>query len=101
MSGHSENTVYLEGSNSCMNIHVLRQVALLSKAFSTDLARELFVRTVDLAVSAAQARTLEPFEADFTLERVSTGMSSHVVVETILGVQFFSTLHTAELFHGV
>jgi len=44
----------LEGSDSCMNIHVLREVALLSKAFSTDLARELFVGAMNLAVSAAQ-----------------------------------------------
>ena len=53
VSGHSENTVYLERPDSCVNIHVLRQVALLSETFSTDLARELLVRTVNLTVSAA------------------------------------------------
>ena len=100
ISGHSENTVYLERSDSCVNIHVLRQVALLSKAFSTDLARELLVRAVDLPVSAAQTRALEPLEADFTLERVSARVSSHVVVETIFRVQLLSTLHTAELLHS-
>ena len=60
-----------------MNIHVLRQVALLSKTFSTDLARELLVRAVNLPVSAAQTRTLEPLETDLTLKRVSTRVSSH------------------------
>ena len=46
--------MYLERSDSCMNIHVLRQVAFLSETFSTDLARELFVGAVDLPVSAAE-----------------------------------------------
>ena len=35
-SGHSENTVYLEWSDSCVNIHVLGQVALLGETFPTD-----------------------------------------------------------------
>ena len=89
--------MYLERPDSCVNIHVLRQVALLSETFSADLARELLVRAVDLPVSAAQTRALEPLEADFTLERVSARVSSHVVVETIFRVQLLSTLHTAEL----
>ena len=99
-SGHSENTVYLEWSDSCVNIHMLGQVALLGESFPADLTWELFVRVVDLSVSTAQAWALESLEANVALERVITRMSSHVVVQAILGVQLFSTIKTPELLRG-
>ena len=79
-----------------MNVHVLRQIALLGKALTTGVTGIFLLNTVDLPVPTAQARALELLEANITLEGTQSCVSSQVVVQAVFRIQLFWTLGALE-----